>query len=630
VSNDSSYCSLDSLQLTATGTGNFTWTPATNIIGANTATPTVFPGAATTYFVTLENQGCLSRDSVKLNPINDVTNSIAALPTAICQEDTLTLTGSSNKTGPLRWQWSPAGSVASPLSQVTRAFPSTTTTYTLQTRWGNNCIANASVTIPVTPLAIPNAGPDTAFCLQQAAVQLSASGGNTYSWSPAAGLSNTGIANPIASPIVTTSYIVSVGVAGCTKTKSDTVVVLVRPKPVINPTNDTLICVIDTLQLNAGGNGSVVWSPDYMINNTRSASPLVSPDVPTLYRVRLTDSFGCFNDDSVFVNVKAQVTIDAGPDTTICEKDGFNMRATGDALTYTWSPAQFLSSSTIKNPIANPPVTTTYILTGNIGNCQSQSAVTIKVAPYPRAFAGADTTICIGFDAQLNASGGSSYEWSPALFLNNRFIANPISQRPANDIRYIVTVRDTLGCPAAVKDTVLVRVIQALNVDAGPADTSVVEDEPLQLHASGALTYTWSPSTWLNNPRSANPISRPLDSIKYFLVGVDANGCVGSDSIMVRLYKVEEDMYVPSAFTPNGDGLNDDFKPILLGMKSISYFRVYNRFGELVFSTSQVDKGWDGVFKGKPQNIGTYVWMAAGITYKGQLRRKKGYVILIR
>ncbi len=630
VSNDTSYCRLDSLQLAATGTGNFSWSPAANIIGANTATPKVFPGAASTYFVTLENQGCTSRDSVMVSPVNDVTNSITASPASICQEDTLMLSGVSNKTAHLQWQWTPTSSVATPLKQVTRAFPSATTTYNLQTRWGSNCIANASIAIPVVPLAIPNAGPDTAFCLQQAAIQLSANGGNTYSWSPAAGLSNTNTPNPIASPIVTTSYIVSAGVTGCAKAKSDTVVVVVRPKPVIDVTNDTLICIIDTLQLNVSGNGTVLWSPNYMINNTISPSPLVSPDISTTYQVRLTNSFGCYSDDTVLVNVKSQVTINAGPDTSICRTDGFTMQATGDALTYMWTPGTYLSSSTIKNPFANPPVTTTYTLTGNIGNCQSQSVVTVRVTPYPAAFAGLDTTICIGFDAQLNASGGSSYEWSPPLFLNNRFIANPVSQRPAGDIRYIVTVRDTLGCPAAVKDTVLVRVIQALNVDAGPADTSVVENEPLQLNAAGAMNYTWSPPTWLNNTRSANPVSNPRDSIKYFLTGIDANGCSGTDSIIVRLYRVDEDLYVPTAFSPNGDGLNDDFKPILLGMKSISYFRVYNRFGELVFSSNQVDKGWDGIFKGKPQNVGTYVWMAAGITYKNQLRRKKGYVILIR
>ncbi|RYY47687.1 MAG: gliding motility-associated C-terminal domain-containing protein [Chitinophagaceae bacterium] len=197
-------------------------------------------------------------------------------------------------------------------------------------------------------------------------------------------------------------------------------------------------------------------------------------------------------------------------------------------------------------------------------------------------------------------------------------------------MQYIVTVRDTLGCPLPVNDTILVTVIPALNVDAGPGDTSVVEDEPLQLLGTGALTYTWSPGTWLSSTSIANPVSNPQDTIRYILTGRDRNGCVGVDSINVFVFRVEEDMYVPTAFTPNGDGMNDVFKPILLGMKSLAYFRVYNRFGELMFSTSQVDHGWDGIYKGKPQDTATFVWMAAGVTYKGKLRKKKGYVVLIR
>ena len=89
-------------------------------------------------------------------------------------------------------------------------------------------------------------------------------------------------------------------------------------------------------------------------------------------------------------------------------------------------------------------------------------------------------------------------------------------------------------------------------------------------------------------------------------------------------------MYVPTAFTPNGDGLNDIIKPLLLGMRGLNYFRVFNRFGELVYETAEREKGWDGVYKGKPQDHGTFVWMAQGVTYKGQTITKKGFVVLIR
>ena len=89
-------------------------------------------------------------------------------------------------------------------------------------------------------------------------------------------------------------------------------------------------------------------------------------------------------------------------------------------------------------------------------------------------------------------------------------------------------------------------------------------------------------------------------------------------------------MYVPTAFSPNGDGINDVLRPILLGMKELSYFKVFNRFGEMVFSTTEIGRGWDGKIAGKAQDPATFVWMAEGVTYKGAVRRKKGYAVLIR
>lgn len=629
---DTSICFLDSLQLTATGTGTFSWLPAINIIGANTATPVVFPVVPTKYFATADLAGCTARDSITVTPLNDLTNAISANPATICQEDTLTLTGSSNKTANISWQWSPVATLQSPANPVTRAYPMVTTNYTLTTRWGGHCIATKTVNIPVTALAIPNAGPDSTFCAGQVAVPLTASGGVSYQWTPTAGLSNPNIADPLASPTVTTSYIVAVGVAGCSKTKKDTVLVTVRPKPPVAVTNDTLICSIDTLQLNATSNipVNISWSPNYNINNTTISNPLVSPDIPTTYHVRLTDTYGCFKEDSIYVDVKLFVTVNAGPDTSICRSDGFTLRTTSDALHFLWTPSTYLSNDTIKNPFANPPVTTTYEVTANIGKCESKDQVKISVAPYPPAFAGNDTTVCIGRNAQIAATGGSIYSWSPAIYLSDPSIANPRVIQPASNIVYTVTVRDTLGCTKAIRDSVLVRVIQAFQVDAGPQDTSMVEGETIQLNAMGAHSYLWSPGTWLSATTIPNPIASPDDDIKYYLTGTDQFGCTGRDSIRIRLFRLDPDMYVPTAFTPNGDGNNDVIRPILLGMKSLTYFKVYNRFGELVFYTTEKEKGWDGIYKGKPQDPATFVWVAEGVTFKGQRKTKKGFVVLIR
>jgi gliding motility-associated-like protein len=216
------------------------------------------------------------------------------------------------------------------------------------------------------------------------------------------------------------------------------------------------------------------------------------------------------------------------------------------------------------------------------------------------------------------------------LFLNDRLIPNPLCIQPTSSIQYIVTVRDTLGCPKPAKDTVWVKVYPKIKADAGPRDTSVVEGEPLFLHATGASSYQWSPATWLNNPLIDAPVCLPKDNIQYIVTATSIAGCKGTDTIDVKLYRLKEDMYVPTAFSPNNDGNNDVLRPILLGMKELNYFRVYNRWGTLMFSTTEIGKGWDGNYGGKPQDPATFVWMAEGVTYKGAKRFKKGYAVLIR
>ncbi len=628
---DSTYCGLDTLQLTGTGTGSFNWTPPFNIIGANTPTPMVYPNVPTTYYASLTNAaGCKSKDSLNVIPKFDLMNDIAG-PVNICEEDTVTLTGSSNYINNISWQWSPLGTIESPANSSTRVYPIINTNYTLTTRWGNNCVAFKTHTINVKPLAIPNAGPDALVCTGgQSTAQLNASGGDTYQWTPSTGLNNPTIPNPIASPAVPTMYAVAIGVNGCSKLRTDSVFVNVGALPLLSTLNDTLICNIDTIQISTTGTGSFAWSPNYMISSTTVQSPLVSPDVPTWYHVRLTDAVGCHSDDSVFIDVKTKVTIDAGPDTSICRTDGFLMRTVSDALHYIWIPSTYLNDATLMHPFANPLASVTYHVIGNIGKCQSEDSVAVKVVPYPPAVAGPDINICSGLSTQLNATGGSHYLWAPSTFLNNRLIPNPFCSNPTGNILYTVTVTDTLGCPRAVKASVWVLIYPKVIADAGPRDTSVVDGEPLFLNATGGSTYLWSPNLWLNDPTIANPVAMPKDSIEYVVLATSAFGCRGTDSIKVRFYKLDPDIYVPNAFTPNGDSHNDVLRPFLFGMKKLNYFRVFNRFGQMVFSTDEEGKGWDGNFGGKGQDPATYVWMAEGITYKGQIRKKKGYAVLIR
>ncbi|MBL0357241.1 MAG: gliding motility-associated C-terminal domain-containing protein [Chitinophagaceae bacterium] len=629
---DTTYCSLDSVMLKATGTGIFSWSPATNIINANTATPTVFPAVATNYTAKLNADGCTSSETVRVNPVNDLTTSISPSAVVICAEDTITLTASSNYTNNLSWSWTPVGSVSDPAAKVTKAFPSVNTTYRLTTRWGRSCTATATKDITVKALAVPEAGPGTYICKGQTTAQLQASGGVSYQWIPATGLNNPDISNPIASPAVTTIYKVFVGVAGCTKTKADSVVVLVRDLPEANLVDDTLICSIDTLRLITNPANSYVWTPDYMINNLTAASPLVSPDVPTTYYTTLTDAFGCVNKDSIVVDVKLFVTIDAGNDTTICRTDTFHLRTVSDALSYQWSPATYLNNTADKNPVVTPLDSfITYRVIGNIGKCQSRDSVTIRTVPYPVVTINPDQRICFGDSAILHATGGGNYSWSPVSFLNSVTSSDPIAVKPTGDVQYTVAVTENRGCPKPVFASTWVRVRQPVLATTGITDTTIVIGQAIQMNAGGGDRYIWSPGRWLSDVGAPKTIATPEDDITYKVTVVQLpENCVGTDSVKIKVYLLPPSFYVPTAFSPNGDGRNDVLKPIALGMRSIRYFKVYNRLGNLVFETTELGKGWDGFYKGFPQDPATYVWMAQGETYKGEFITRKGTAVLIR
>jgi len=417
---------------------------------------------------------------------------------------------------------------------------------------------------------------------------------------------------------------------GCIDTLEKVITIL--DKAPYTLTNDTLICNIDTLQLNftTPNPGTIIWSPNYMISNVNSFSPLVSPDVTTKYYVSYADNFGCTAVDSVLVRVVDRVTLTGMADTVICRTDPVTLSISSDGLQYEWTPAATLSNASIQSPVATPvaPLTTYHVI-ARIGKCFSEEDINISTVPYPVANAGQDSTICFGNSIQLNASGGSIYSWSPKIFLNNPNIPNPVSQNPQQDIQYIVTVRDVLGCPKPVNDTMLLSVVKII-ADAGSADTNVVLGQPLLLNATGSTGYEWTPNTWLSDPAIFNPIALPQESIAYVVKVSNAQGCFDTDTINVRLFKTDPDLLVPTAFSPDNDGLNDIFRPIVIGMKSLNAFRVYNRWGQLMFSTTQVNNGWDGTFKGAPQSAGTFVWEAEGVTYLGRKIKKKGSVILIR
>lgn len=419
---------------------------------------------------------------------------------------------------------------------------------------------------------------------------------------------------------------------GCIDTVYKDVTIIDKPAITLSP-RDTLICIPDAVQLHATSTGTYNWSPLINIVNANTASPTVSPTVTTWYYVDV-DVEGCKNRDSVKVRVVDHVTLKVFGDSTICLGDDAQLLAGGDGLQFQWSPAAYLNNATLMNPVATPPHTTTFQVVARIGSCSATDDVTIRAVPYPRADAGPDTAICYNTSVILKGNyTGASYLWSPAYTLNNPKAINPVATPPGSGaFAYVLTVYDTLGCPKPGSDTITVTVLPKVTPFAGN-DTAVVVGQPLQLNATGGLHYNWLPPFGLSSSSISNPIAiydAPADSILYSVIVTDTAGCFDTAYVSVKVFNTDPQVFVPTAFTPNGDGRNDVIRPIAVGINHIDYFRIYNRWGELVFSTTTNGKGWDGTINGQPQGTNTYVWVVHAIDFTGKEFFRKGAVTLIR
>ena len=417
---------------------------------------------------------------------------------------------------------------------------------------------------------------------------------------------------------------------GCTNTVTYDLNVL--DKPLISLAfKDTLICRNDVIQLNAGGNGIFSWTPLINIANPNTGTPTVAPLNTTRYFVNLNDN-GCINRDSVLIRVVNGVSLRASNDTTICQGDPIQLNANSDGLTYTWTPTVNLSNPNIINPIATTNTSTIYIVIASVGSCSARDSVVVTTVPYPIANAGADPIVCFNGSAQLNASiNGNRFTWTPTSYLNNPNSLNPVSSPPRNT-QYILSAYDVLGCPKPGRDTILVTVLPRVRAYAG-RDTSVIVGQPLLFNGTGGINYVWSPPIGLSNTTIFNPIgvyNASIDSVKYKLVVTDIAGCADSSFIIVRVFRTIPYVFVPTAFTPNNDGKNDVIRPISVGIQKINYFSIFNRWGQLVFTTTVDRAGWDGRIKGKPQDSGVFVWMLSAVDYTGAPIFLKGTVALIR
>ena len=369
------------------------------------------------------------------------------------------------------------------------------------------------------------------------------------------------------------------------------------------------------------------WNWDFGDGNTSlQQNPSHAFSNPGIFNVTLTaqNNYGCTATIVKPVEVYPLPVINAEPDTFICDIDSVTLHASG-GTTYQWSPNYNINNTSIDDPLVQPDVTTVYSVTVTSSNgCVNTDSVTVMITDTVISESGVDTTVCEGSPVQLYANNAVYYAWNPNDGLNNAFVSSPIATPEVTTTYY---VKSYIGS-CFDEDTVTITVLPVPDADAGP-DVTINQGEQTQLNATGGDNYQWLPADSLSNPNIADPLASPINSITYTVTISNSDGCKSSDTVLVTVTHLHL-LYVPNAFTPNGDGLNDYFNFYAKGIKKILSVQIFNRWGQQVYSSDGNDEGWDGTFKGKTSELGVYVYEISAITYDGDLLEDKGTLTLLR
>ena len=362
--------------------------------------------------------------------------------------------------------------------------------------------------------------------------------------------------------------------------------------------------------------------------------------VPGLHLVKLeaTDVNGCKQQFDGAVRIAGLPSIKVFPaiDTLCLGQSAVLMAYTSDSLI--WVTTTNINCTSCDTVMVNPTVTTDYIAMAISGNgCKNYDTATVKVfGPINLIVTPSVSSVCPGTSIQFNSNTPGTIMWSPATYLNNTTIQNPISI-PDTNIIYTIIVKDSVGCFADTA-TATIMVFSKPLVNAGP-DQFIPYNGPFiisPIYSPNVLSYLWTPSGNLTCTNCPVTSGISLGRQQYKIEITDRNGCKGKDSVTIFPTCEKSNLLLPTAFTPNGDGRNETFYPITRGYKIIKSFTIFNRNGAKVFERKEFQpniqaEGWNGIIKGgKGENTQSYVWIIEGICDTGMSIVSKGTVILIR
>lgn len=391
---------------------------------------------------------------------------------------------------------------------------------------------------------------------------------------------------------------------------------------------DTLVCPGAVVKLRSAGAASYSWSPASGLDNPSIPDPKVTVTGPAVYVVTGTNASGCTGTDTVRIKTVSATPLVVSPDTLVCIGARVHLKVSGTG-DFSWSPGKDLDDSTTATPIFTARESTRFRVAGTgAEGCSDTAYVNIVALPVADiTVTPSDTMGCIGQQVQLQASGALRYKWFPPSGLNNDTIANPIVTLNVNK-KYLVRGWDADGC--LDEDTVTINAYPPIRVKV-TADKNYINGcgpDAAELTATGATNYSWVPAVYCDDPDKARTQVRPPHTLVFTVTGTDGNGCISQDTITI--FKMPGTLVgMPNSFTPNGDGLNDDIRPLITCDFILDEFGIYNRWGEQMFLTRN-NESWDGSYQGVPANSGVYYYYVKGHNSQGEPQFLKGDITLIK
>ena len=501
-------CLGDEIEISAEGGSLYLWSNS-----ETSSTIMISPSEENLFFVTVtDNMGCTAI-AEHMVVVDENTSAAFSPDEEICIGSSVDLSAS----GSASYLWSTGET-----TDMITVSPVVTTAYAITATDDNGCTATNEVTVTVLDLPIVNAGANATICYGDS-IELTATGGIEYSWS------NNETGNSIVvTPVINCTYYVTVtDEAGCVA--SDSVTVTLLDLPYADAGMDETMCSGENVSLSASGGISYLWS-----TGATDSEISVSPSMTEFFFVTVTNDEGCFQVDSVLVEVYDLPLVDAGEDQNICLGESIELIATGGE-SYLWNTGQTGSSINV-----NPSSESSYAVTATDSNgCTGETSVNVFVHDYPTADAGGWALACGEGVTDLTATGGIAYVWSTGE------TTATISVSPAEYTAYSVTVSDTYGC--SDEAVVHVYVLEGPNADAG-ADQEICEGGSAQLYASSGDDFLWQPDLFLDDNTRSNPISTPDTTITYVLTVSDESGCTATDEVTIS---IPEDTQPPVALCMN-------------------------------------------------------------------------------